>query len=94
MVASLSKELDNKTTEDDLLDLISERELQYAKMSSLLGKNQDDQQSAFSAASRTIIEAVGRPKHAFLAQVMRTELLRALTEMDLVTRAKRIEVNL
>ena len=91
MFGSLSDEIDAKAAENCLLDLISKRELEYAQMPSLLGKTEDDRQSAVSAASSTIAESVGRPKHAVLYMAIRLELLRAFTEMDLVARVKRIE---
>lgn len=94
MIGALSKELDTKTAEAGVLNLISERELQYAKKPFLLGKSPDDRQSAVWDASRTIAEAVGRPKHLLLIQVILSELLRALEEMDLAARVKRVEENL
>ena len=94
MVASQSTEQDTKITEADLLSHVFQRERQYAEMPSILGKNLDDRQSAYQVAALTIAEALGRPRHAFLVQVIRTVLLRALNEMDFVTRVRQIEENI
>jgi hypothetical protein len=88
---SLSTENDTKVTEDDLLLLVSERELQYGAMPSVVGKDLDDGQSAYRVASLTIANMLGRPRNAFLHQMIRTELLEALVRVDLITRVERIE---
>lgn len=91
MIVSQAAELDVATLEDEILTLMNEREGRYGAAASLLGENRDDRQSAFAVAGPMIAQSLGRPRQAFLIQVLRTALLRALVEMKLPDRTEELE---
>lgn len=85
--------LEESTLNRDLRELISERELEYARSISVLGKSTEDDSGAWQAAGRRITEEITKqlgfqPERRraplamnMLEQIIRVELLRGFKEM-------------
>jgi hypothetical protein len=86
-----SKNLDTPALEADILGLVSIRELEYARATTLLSEKFNDRESAVWLAAFRVAESAGIPDRDILALPIMTALVRSLVDMDLAQRIRRVE---
>jgi len=82
------------TAKQDALSYLNASGLKYSKASTLLGKIEDDKNSAVWIAACNIASDLNHPNRQLLVLLIKVRLVEGLVELDLANRVKALEAHL
>ena len=82
------------TAKQDALSYLNASGLQYSKASTLLGKIEDDKNSAVWIAACNIASDLNHPNRQLLVLLIKVRLIEGLVELNLANRVKALEAHL
>lgn len=103
IIHSQSQDVNQEEVQSDLIALLSEREMQYASLPSVIGRDENDKQCVWQVAGSIIAQSIGgvaipalerklgRLARDFLEVLIRVELLNGIKELEIGAKVKQIE---